>query len=155
MTMHSTPADFNATMRKFGAPQTIIRRYRYWSVLLRPAQATLGALVLAAHEPAQAFSGLSPASFTELHEVTQHIEVALAQAFHYDKINYLMLMMVDPDVHFHVIPRYAQPTQFANQEFTDTGWPAMPNLGQVNKTDVAVNLLIMKHIQSCWPKSKA
>ena len=24
----------------------------------------------------------------------------------YERINYLMLMMVDPDVHFHVIPRY-------------------------------------------------
>ncbi|MCE7914107.1 MAG: HIT family protein [Nitrosomonas sp. PRO4] len=155
MTTHSTTANFNATMRKFGAPQTIVRRYHYWSVLLRPAQATLGALVLAAHEPAQAFSELSPASFTELYEVTRHIETALAQAFHYDKINYLMLMMVDPDVHFHVIPRYAQPKQFANQEFTDTGWPAMPNLGQINKTDVTANRLIMERIQSCWPESEA
>lgn len=41
----------NDTMRKFGAPQTIIHSFEYWSVLLRPAQATLGALVLAAHEP--------------------------------------------------------------------------------------------------------
>lgn len=45
------PHSLNATMRKFGAPQTIIRQYQYWSVMLRPAQATLGALVLAAHEP--------------------------------------------------------------------------------------------------------
>ncbi len=153
MTMYSTSADFNATMRKFGAPQTIIRSYRYWSVLLRPAQATLGALVLAAHEPAKAFSELSPASFHELHEITQHIETALAQAFHYDKINYLMLMMVDPDVHFHVIPRYAQPRQFMNQEFTDAGWPAMPNLGQINITDTTINRLIMDHIQSFWPET--
>ncbi|MEK6595969.1 MAG: HIT family protein, partial [Pseudomonadota bacterium] len=36
------PDHLNATMRKFGAPQTIIHQYQYWSVLLRPAQATLG-----------------------------------------------------------------------------------------------------------------
>lgn len=145
------PDHLNATMRKFGAPQTIIRQHQYWSVLLRPAQATLGALVLAAHEPAQAFSELSQASFTELHEVTRQIESALAKAFQNDKLNYLMLMMVDPDVHFHVIPRYAQPRQFANMEFVDAGWPAMSNLGQINKTDAMTNQLIMEHIQSCWP----
>ena len=145
------PDHLNATMRKFGAPQTIIRQYQYWSVLLRPAQATLGALVLAAHEPAQAFSELSQASFTELHEVTRQIESALTKAFQNDKLNYLMLMMADPDVHFHVIPRYAQPRQFANMEFVDAGWPAMPNLGQINKTDAMTNQLIMEHIQSCWP----
>ena len=37
-------------------------------VMLRPAQITLGSLVLAAHEPAHAFSELSQASFTELHD---------------------------------------------------------------------------------------
>jgi diadenosine tetraphosphate (Ap4A) HIT family hydrolase len=140
----------NATMRKFGAPQTIIRQYQYWSVMLRPAQATLGALVLAAHEPAEAFSQLSPESFTELHTITGQLESALTKAFQYDKINYLMLMMVDPDVHFHVIPRYAQPRQFADMEFIDAGWPAMPNLGQINKTDAAINQRIMNYIQSCW-----
>lgn len=146
----TTEPELNATMRKFGAPQTIIRSFQYWSVLLRPAQATLGALVLAAHEPVQAFSQLSPASFAELQSVTGQIESALAKAFHYDKINYLMLMMVDPDVHFHVIPRYAQPKAFAGMEFIDAGWPAMPNLGQINTTNAAINQHIMNHLQSCW-----
>jgi len=150
MTNSPAPSDFNATMRKFGAPQTIIRSYQYWAVMLRPAQATLGALVLAAHEPVEAFSQLSPASFMELHAITGHIESALAKAFQNDKINYLMLMMVDPDVHFHVLPRYAQPRQFADMEFIDAGWPAMPNLGQINKTDAAINRRIMNYIQSCW-----
>ena len=148
--MTSKSNSLNATMRKFGAPQTIIRSYQYWSVMLRPAQATLGALVLAAHEPAEAFSQLSPESFTELHTITGQLESALTKAFQYDKINYLMLMMVDPDVHFHVIPRYAQPRQFADMEFIDAGWPAMPNLGQINKTDAAINQRIMNYIQSCW-----
>ena len=151
MTQHAIPSEFNATMRKFGAPQTIIRSYDYWSVLLRPAQVTLGALVLAAHEPVTAFSQLSPASFTELHDVTRDIETALSKAFHFDKINYLMLMMVDPDVHFHVLPRYAQPKSFAGLEFTDAGWPAVPHLGRVNATDTAINQQIIEHLQSYWP----
>lgn len=142
--------EFNSTMRKFGAPQTIIHSFQYWSVMLRPVQATLGALVLAAHEPAKAFSELSPASFTELHKVTNQLEFTLTKAFQYDKLNYLMLMMVDPDVHFHVIPRYAQPQQFADRKFVDAGWPAVPNLGYINETDEKTNQLIMEHIKSCW-----
>ena len=153
MTDHLSFVEFNATMRKFGAPHTVICQYQYWSVMLRPAQVTLGALVLAAHEPVQVFSQLSPGSFTELHTVIGHVEFALTTAFHYDKINYLMLMMVDPDVHFHVIPRYAQRQQFADKEFIDAGWPAVPNLGHINATDTAANQLIVKHIQACWPQS--
>jgi diadenosine tetraphosphate (Ap4A) HIT family hydrolase len=141
---------FNGTMQKFGAPATVIRQYTHWSVLLRPAQLTLGALVLVAHEPAQAFSELSPASFIELHQVIGQIEPALKKAFNYDKLNYLMLMMVDPDVHFHVIPRYAHSQQFTGQEFMDAGWPGVPNFSQINPTDSAINQLIMKHITACW-----
>lgn len=140
----------NATMLKFGAPQTTICQYKNWSVLLRPAQATLGSLILVAHEPVQAFSALSPASFTELHEVTAEIESALGNAFHYEKLNYLMLMMVDPDVHFHVIPRYAETKQFNEQDFIDPGWPKVPDLGHINKTSTDTNQQIIDHIIACW-----
>jgi len=37
-------------------------------------------------------------------------------------------MMVDPDVHFHVIPRYAAPPSFGGTAFADAGWPGPPNL---------------------------
>ena len=137
-------------MQKFGAPDTVIHQFAHWSVMLRPAQLTLGALVLVAHEPVRAFSELSPASFMELHRVTGQIEYALKKAFGYDKLNYLMLMMVDPDVHFHVIPRYAEAKSFNDQEFVDTGWPSMPHFGQINSTDSDTNQQIIKQIKACW-----
>ena len=140
---------FNETMRKFGAPDTIIYQYQHWSILLRPVQLTLGSLVLVAHGPASAFSELSQASFMELHKITMQIESTLARAFKYDKINYLMLMMVDPDVHFHVIPRYAEPKQFGDIEFTDPGWPGAPDLSHTNKTSSSINLNIIDHIMTC------
>lgn len=139
-------------MQKFGAPDTVIHQSAHWSVMLRPAQLTLGALVLVAHEPVHAFSELSRASFMALHPVTGQIESALKKAFYYDKLNYLMLMMVDPDVHFHVIPRYAQSKQFNEQTFVDAGWPGVPNFGKINRTDSASNQQIIKHITACWDK---
>ncbi|MEO8768032.1 MAG: HIT family protein [Nitrosospira sp.] len=141
---------FNATMRKFGAPQSIIHRYQYWSIMLRPVQLTLGSLVLAAHEPAHAFSELSEASFTELHKVTAQLESALAKAFNYDKLNYLILMMIDPDVHFHVIPRYEKARYFNGLEFIDFGWAGAPSFSQPNETDAETNRHIIDYIVSCW-----
>ena len=90
----------NATQLKFGYPATLIEAYDHWCVLLRPAQATLGALVLVCKDEATAFSAISSEAFGELGEVTKHIETALSNFRPYDKINYLMLMMVDRDVHF-------------------------------------------------------
>ncbi|MEO8992106.1 MAG: HIT family protein [Nitrosospira sp.] len=143
---------FNATMRKFGAPQTIIHRYQYWSIMLRPAQITLGSLILAAHEPALSFSELSQESFTELHKVITQLESALAKAFNYDRLNYLMLMMVDPDVHFHVIPRYAKTKYFNGREFIDSGWPGAPDFNRTYEIDAETNRLIVDHTVSCWDK---
>ena len=90
-------------MIKFGAPGSMVHDYVHWSVLLRPKQVTLGSLVLVAKERATAWPMLGAAAFEELKAITADIEQALRQSFDHDKINYLMLMMVDPHVHFHVL----------------------------------------------------
>src|SRR3546814_7275649 len=56
-------------------------------LLLRPAQPTLGSLVLAAKSDAEAFGDLPPAAHAELASVTKAIESALGQAVGYGKIN--------------------------------------------------------------------
>ena len=94
----------NATMKKFGYPESCIKEYQHWVVLLRPQQVTLGALILICREEATAFSLISPEAFGELPEIIREIETNVSRTFTYNKINYLMLMMVDPEVHFHVIP---------------------------------------------------
>lgn len=118
----------NATMQKFGYPGSVVKEYYHWCVLLRPQQVTLGSLVLAAKSDAAAFSDLPPTAFTELSIVVTEIEQSLRRFSPYDKINYLMLMMVDPHVHMHVVPRYAKPQFFDATEFPDAGWPGPPDL---------------------------
>ena len=127
----------NATIEKFGHPATLIAEYEHWVVLLRPAQPTLGALVLAAKSDATAFGDLPAAAHAELKVATAAIETALTQAVGYAKINYLMLMMVDPHVHFHVLPRYEGERSGAGLTVADAGWPAQPDLGQAVKLDEA------------------
>lgn len=118
----------NATELKFGDPHNRIAQTDHWTVLLRPRQPTLGALVLVCREEIRAFGDASPAAFADLQRVIRRAEAMLRAVVRYERINYLMLMMVDPDVHFHVIPRYAEPRSLQGVAFTDTGWPGQPAL---------------------------
>ena len=118
----------NQTMIKFGHPATLIRDYQHWVVLLRPAQVTLGSLVLAAKSEATAFGSLLPAAHAELATITRETEATLRAEIGYDRINYLMLMMVDPNVHFQVFPRYEGVRSIDSIEIEDRGWPGPPDL---------------------------
>jgi diadenosine tetraphosphate (Ap4A) HIT family hydrolase len=125
----------NSTIEKFGWPATLIAEFTHWVVLLRPVQPTLGSLILAAKSDAMAFGDLPAEAHAELKTVTATIEAALGKAVGYAKINYLMLMMVDPHVHFHVIPRYEGERSAAGVTVPDAGWPGQPDLGTAVKLD--------------------
>ncbi len=140
----------NQTMEKFGYPATLVREFDHWCVLLRPAQATLGALVLVCKEGAQAFPDISNAAFAELAIATRQIETALTAFRPYEKINYLMLMMVDPEVHFHVLPRYAESQMFEGTEFPDAGWPAVPDLSSAVQPDEVFRTRLIAALQAVW-----
>jgi len=55
----------NSTLVKFGFPDSLIRCYEHWCVLLRPAQVTLGSLVLGSTGEATSFSQIPPQAFAE------------------------------------------------------------------------------------------
>ena len=128
---------FNQTIARFGYPATLIREYEHWLVLLRPAQVTAGSLILAAKSGATAYGDLPPEAFIEQGKAIAEIETVLRAAVHYERINYLMLMMVDPNVHFHVIPRYDGSRSLGGLELADAGWPGPPDLKSAQALDDA------------------
>lgn len=136
------------TLAKFGHPVSLIKEYCHWMVLLRPKQVTLGSLIIICKEDATAFPKISVEAFRELQEVTADVESMLATGFQYDKVNYLMLMMVDPEVHFHVIPRYSKSRTFEGQNFTDEAWPGPPNLQQANQSSEECLRSLKEHLQA-------
>lgn len=119
----------NKTIENFGYPQTLVAEWDYWVLMVRVAQVTKGSLILAAKSDATAFSHLPQEAFLEQKRVVDQIEAALKATVGYQKMNYLMLMMVDPHVHYHVLPRYEEPKRLGDVEIDDAGWPGPPNLG--------------------------
>ncbi len=140
----------NQTILRFGHPETLIREYEHWVVLLREQQVTLGSLVLCAKSDATAFSNLTTGTFEEMGTVIGDIERSLSAIVNYDKINYLMLMMVDPNVHFHVFPRYAAERSACGLTIPDHGWPGPPKLKESRELTPGERDDLCKHIIGHW-----
>ena len=91
---------------KFGGPESEYFANDTWVVQVRPKQVTLGASVLICRRHVESLADLNKDELVGLASAVSTLEKRLQDAFQYEKINYLMLMMVDPHLHFHVIPRY-------------------------------------------------
>ena len=140
----------NATMVNFGYPESLVMEFDHWVVLVRPVQCTLGALVLINKSEVQAFSMIGETAFRELDRITQEIEQSLSSFRPFNKINYLMLMMVDKEVHFHVLPRYDSDQQFSGLNYTDVGWPSAPDLSTGVTLDVSALSTLVDELKSNW-----
>jgi len=103
-----------------------------WTWSVRPQQPTLGASVISLNRFAERLSDMTAEEAADFRDVVVKAETTLRQVFGYQKINYLMLMMVDAHVHYHVVPRYDATQSFQGSDFVDNGWPKQPDLGTDN-----------------------
>ncbi len=140
----------NETMRKFGYPRAAVAEHEHWVVLARPKQITLGSLVLACRDDVTAFADISAGAFAELGAVIGDVEANLRRIVDYEKINYLMLMMVDPNVHFHVIPRYAGSRSHEGIDYPDTSWPGPPDLRTGPELTPDGLAAVVDHLRTAW-----
>jgi len=116
----------------FQLDQLTVYKNGGWTWSVRPQQPTLGASVISLNRFAGRLSDMTAEEAADFRDVVVTAETTLRQVFGYQKINYLMLMMVDAHVHYHVIPRYDAPQSFNEVEFIDAGWPKQPDLGTDN-----------------------
>ena len=136
----------NETILRFGYPTTLIKEYNWWMILLRANQITIGSLMLVYKPGVESLSEVSQEGFAELGIITKKIETVLSCLFGMEKINYLALMMVDKNVHFHVIPRYSTKVDFNNKIFVDSGWPNLPDFSFNNEISNLENIVLKETI---------
>lgn len=118
----------NATLRRFGYPHSVIQEYVHWVVMVRPGQITLGCTIIAAKSDCVSLGDLTPDEAAELPQVIGDFERTVRRIAPASKFNYLALMMVDPNPHFHAIPRYAAEVDRAGIVFADAAFPNPPDL---------------------------
>lgn len=140
---------FGGFRAKFRVDELLVVRNEAWSWSVRPGQVTLGSGILSLNRYAACFSEVTAAEMAALAGIVGSLERALRSAFDYQAINYLMLMMVDHHVHFHVIPRYAGARRFAGLDWADRGWPAQPVLAEVQHAEqAALPALLRQELQA-------
>jgi diadenosine tetraphosphate (Ap4A) HIT family hydrolase len=127
----------HATLEKFGYGPGTVFEDEHWAAVVRPVQPTLGSLVLICKRDITSFGMLSPEEAAALPPMVGRLEAALRRVVAAQKFNYLMLMMNDPQVHMHVIPRYEGSRDWRGTSFKDAGWPAVPVLTEAVPLDAA------------------
>ncbi len=108
--------------------ELMIAETKHWVWSLRPTPATLGAGILSLRTLCPTFSDATTEQLADFATITKIVESRLAETFQPDKMNYLAIMMNDPHVHYHVLPRYGRDIDFAGLTWSDCGWPALPDL---------------------------
>lgn len=133
--------------QKFRVEELLIARVGAWNVSLRPQQPTIGSLILSLSRKCPSFSELTEQEAIELGQSFKEIEKLLGRAFSPQKINYLALMMVDNQVHYHVLPRYAAPIVVDGVEYEDKCWPVAHDLKPLNQIGDAELGVIYKKLK--------
>ena len=140
----------NAALHKLGYPENAVWQGGHWCLLPRPAQMTFASLILGGKSEATAFLALPSAVFTELQTAIAAIEKTLTAFRPYARINYLMLMMVDPHVHFHLIPRYDAAQDYAGTSFTDAGRSGPPHLKSATAVPEGTPRMLLETPRTSW-----
>ena len=120
---------------KFAVEENLVLNSGAWSWSVRPAQPTLGSGIISLNRYALHLSDVTPEEMAELATLIKSVETVIKKIFNHDIMNYMMLMMVDRHVHYHVIPRYNGIRNFAGLEWVDNGWPALPVMGDNQHKD--------------------
>ncbi|MDO8515990.1 MAG: HIT family protein [bacterium] len=97
-----------------------IKDYTYWSLFIHENQSYLGRCILWCNrEDALDLADATPEEQQELFLILSELRPALQKAFAPDWLNYAFLGNEVRHLHGHILPRYAQPKNFAGVTFKD------------------------------------
>lgn len=104
----------------------LLHETKYWKLSLRPNQITIGSCLISLNRECKSIKDLSSEELKEFKVISKIAEGTLSRAFGFEAVNYLLLMMDDKQIHYHVIPRYSKKIHFLGKEWIDKGWPKLP-----------------------------
>ncbi|SFR57181.1 HIT family protein [Litoreibacter janthinus] len=128
---------------KFDAEQMKVFETNFWMVVVRHKQITLGSCVAICKRQISSFSDLSADECEDLQRVYSKYEGLCGRAFGAKQFNYLALMMKDPHLHFHMIPRYPEGVHFEGEDWRDESYPKL-----VSMKHPLVDIEVRKKIRS-------
>ncbi|MBQ2634294.1 MAG: hypothetical protein IJF88_06925 [Oscillospiraceae bacterium] len=138
--------NFENFVKKFKVDDLLIYESDCWRWSIRPLQCTIGAGILSLKRPAETMKELTENEGADLIKIVSVIENTLLHCFGQEIMNYIMLMMVDKHIHYHIVPRYSKEILFGEKLFKDAYWPKPPVL-DTGKLDENELLLIRDYLR--------
>jgi len=108
---------------KMDAKNNLIKEYNHWKLLVKKNHVYLGSCIAITKRPLKNFSDMNEDEIKEYLQVVKDIEKVLKRLWNYDAIHHCMLMFKDKHTHFHILPRYQEPRNFAGIEWIDEFTP--------------------------------
>lgn len=133
--------DLKAFRAKFRLDDLTLAEQEGWVLSLRPGQMTLGSMVLSVASGTQDLAGLTPAEGAGLAAGFGLAERLARWHLGAVRINALCLMMQDPVVHFHILPRYDGPVERHGIDWHDKDWPGPPVVAPVDTPEPLLRAL--------------
>ena len=128
-------ADYEGFRGKFMLDQLCLLDDGTWILSVRPGQLTLGSMVLSSAQGVADFTRLPSSSGAGFIDMLAKAETIARSLYGAIRINAVCLMMQDPIVHFHILPRYDQPVERYGLFWRDEDWPTPPVFRPVTTPD--------------------
>jgi diadenosine tetraphosphate (Ap4A) HIT family hydrolase len=111
----------------------IINEKNYWNIFLAPSQRYLGTCVIAIKRHCGSLSELEDPEWQEFSEIVREMEFILIETFKPTLFNWscfknsaYRVNNPDPEVHWHLIPRYDHDVEFQGFKFEDPDFGYIP-----------------------------
>jgi diadenosine tetraphosphate (Ap4A) HIT family hydrolase len=118
-------------------PKRLILDGEQWAIVLNEDQSLLGRCFLLLKRPETDVTALMNEELSDLWEQARRVKRALEAEWEPDHFNYAFLMNVDPQVHFHIIPRYERRREFAGGTYADPEFGKHYGIGPARTLDPA------------------
>tara|TARA_B110000503_G_scaffold134253_1_gene212950 strand:+ start:457 stop:873 length:417 start_codon:yes stop_codon:yes gene_type:complete len=132
----------NITIERYVTEKNLIKKYDSWVLALRPNQITCYSMMLFADSNVEKISDLDSNTLKDLGVIFADVERRVRLISTPLKFNYYSLMLADPNVHFHIFPRFSSPE-------LDEYWPKMVDLQRevtIDESDMANRLQKLKDV---------
>ncbi|QTF91297.1 hypothetical protein [Halomonas sp. BM-2019] len=141
MTQENILDTFRETFR---LNELTISQSEHWVLSVRPEQLTLGSMVLSSSKGKTELSQLTAEEGAALVQMLSKAETLAKDKFGAVRINAICLMMKDPVVHFHILPRYDKDIEFGGVVWHDKDYPKPPSIRPVQTEKNIVERLLSK-----------
>ncbi len=133
-------------MSKFKPETRCIKEFKYWIVCIREKQVNLGSSVILLKRETPSVANILPDEAAEFPEVVKWFEGVCTNKFNAVKFNYLIMMMKDPYVHYHAIPRYDNEIEMFGKVWEDTN--TLKGFGTVESLDEELLMKIKEYMKN-------